>query len=573
MARRTIFISYRRDDSEGYAGRLYDRLADRFGKDHVYRDVDTVKVGEDFLDSVRATVEECDTLLALIGPKWLSAADHEGRWRLANEDDVVRLEITTALEHGVRVVPVLLQGTSMPRSADLPGALAKLAQRQAAEIRDAHFERDLEQLLATLRPTRREQLARALGRPAVSVSLVAFLTVMLVAGWYVSQITRTREQARIKLGQMGLEYDEVTFVERAASGDEPAVSLFLEAGMDPNAEDADGSTALMRAARKGDLPTANVLLAAGAAIDRALPQAAEGDHREMLELLMRRHPTRADTVEALHAASRSGHTTSVQTLLDAGLDVDAKDDESGWTALMVAAASDLDTVRLLLARGADARMSDSHHRTALHVAARSGHDDQLAVLRALLESGAEVDARARWFWGFEGALIDTWTPLLVALVESRPEAAIFLLERGADPDARSSWVDGCDRTALMWVVDKAEGAVVPVLLAKGADPNARNNCGRTALMMAAEHDANAEIIRALLAGGADVGAADNDGWTSLMMAARIGDTGNVRELVAAGADLRARNRDGQSARLIAEAAGHRDLVPIFAPSHARRPAP
>ena len=101
---------------------------------------------DDFIAAIRQKVDTSDVLLVLIGPRWLTAADEEGRWRLADENDLVRLEIVSALNRNIRVIPVLLQGATMPRSKDLPAELAKLAQRNAFEIRDTHFDQDLAQL-------------------------------------------------------------------------------------------------------------------------------------------------------------------------------------------------------------------------------------------------------------------------------------------------------------------------------------------------------------------------------------------------------------------------------------------
>ncbi|MGH8498764.1 MAG: TIR domain-containing protein, partial [Methylococcales bacterium] len=109
MATPTIFIGYRRNDTVGHAGRIFDRLVEQFGKEHVYLDIDTIPVGEDFVEAVHEKINRSDILLTLIGPRWLTAADEEGRWRLADENDLVRVEIVTALGRNIRMIPVLLQ--------------------------------------------------------------------------------------------------------------------------------------------------------------------------------------------------------------------------------------------------------------------------------------------------------------------------------------------------------------------------------------------------------------------------------------------------------------------------------
>ena len=145
-----IFISYRRDDSAGHAGRLYDRLIDHFGPDDVFMDIDTIKPGRDFVDEVRQAVGACDGLVAIIGKEWLTISDATGTPRLKNPDDIVKLEIATALERGIRVIPVLVQGAPMPGATDFPESLKELAYRNAQEISDRSFNSDAQSLIEAL---------------------------------------------------------------------------------------------------------------------------------------------------------------------------------------------------------------------------------------------------------------------------------------------------------------------------------------------------------------------------------------------------------------------------------------
>ena len=124
-----IFISYRREDSFAYAGRLYDHLANHFGKENVFMDVDNIAPGRDFVEVLQQTVSSCDALVAVIGKHWLTATDAEGRRRLDNPDDLVRLEIAAALDRNVLIVPVLVAGAQMPRAQDLPRALSSVSRR------------------------------------------------------------------------------------------------------------------------------------------------------------------------------------------------------------------------------------------------------------------------------------------------------------------------------------------------------------------------------------------------------------------------------------------------------------
>ena len=126
-----IFVSYRRQETSHLAGRLYDRLADRFGEGQVFIDVDTIEPGVDFAEEIFRAVAACKVLLAIIGPTWLIAADERGRRRLDDPDDLVRLEIEAALARGVRVIPILVEGAVMPAREDLPESLAGLARRNA----------------------------------------------------------------------------------------------------------------------------------------------------------------------------------------------------------------------------------------------------------------------------------------------------------------------------------------------------------------------------------------------------------------------------------------------------------
>jgi class 3 adenylate cyclase len=150
-----IFLSYRRDDSSGHAGRLYDDLVDRFGEQQVFMDIDAIDPGVDFTEVVNRMARSCDVLLAVIGRRWLDASDASGTRRLDQPEDYVRTEIQAALEgETISVIPVLVQGAEMPASAKLPVPLKKLAHRQAAELSDGRWGYDVGQLVQRL-----EQLA------------------------------------------------------------------------------------------------------------------------------------------------------------------------------------------------------------------------------------------------------------------------------------------------------------------------------------------------------------------------------------------------------------------------------
>jgi formylglycine-generating enzyme required for sulfatase activity len=145
-----IFISYRRDGSGGWAGRLDDWLSRHFGRDNVFMDINTIEPGLDFVEVIEQAVGQCDALIALIGKQWLTLSDDTGRRRLDNPEDFVRLEIAAALARNIRVIPVLVEGALMPRSTDLPDVLKLLARRNAHEISDRRFPYDVDRLIEVL---------------------------------------------------------------------------------------------------------------------------------------------------------------------------------------------------------------------------------------------------------------------------------------------------------------------------------------------------------------------------------------------------------------------------------------
>ncbi len=145
-----IFISYRRQDSEAYVDRLYERLVQHFPPADVFMDVDNIRPGADFMQVLKEAVAACDALMAVIGPGWLAAADETGR-RLDRHDDLVRIEIASALKQNKLVIPVLVGCARMPAAADLPGDLAALARRNAIEISRGHFDDDVQRLIAALK--------------------------------------------------------------------------------------------------------------------------------------------------------------------------------------------------------------------------------------------------------------------------------------------------------------------------------------------------------------------------------------------------------------------------------------
>ena len=146
----SIFISYRREDSAGYSGRLHDRLSARFGAQEIFRDIDAIGYGEDYVKTIDEAVGSCAALIAVIGNRWLSAMDNQGVRRLTCPKDFVRLEIGAALSRNIKVIPVLVQGAKMPSEEELPQELIALAKRNALELSDARWDYDCSRLNETL---------------------------------------------------------------------------------------------------------------------------------------------------------------------------------------------------------------------------------------------------------------------------------------------------------------------------------------------------------------------------------------------------------------------------------------
>ena len=147
-----IFISYRRSDAGGYVGRISEKLAKKFKRRQVFQDLEAIAPGTNFPEAIREALRASSVLLAIVGPGWLRTEDADGRMRLANPEDYVRLELQTALEQRIKLIPVLVGGAHMPSSHELPEGLQGFADFQAFELSDRRWEYDLAKLVALIRP-------------------------------------------------------------------------------------------------------------------------------------------------------------------------------------------------------------------------------------------------------------------------------------------------------------------------------------------------------------------------------------------------------------------------------------
>jgi hypothetical protein len=177
-----VFISYRRDDTSGYAGRLYDQISAHFGADHVFMDVADIGPGSDFVEVLEKQVGTCDALIALIGKNWLTAKDDQNRPRLGNSDDFVSTEILAALKRNIEVIPVLVGGAKMPLQRELPESLQTLGRHQALALSDTHFTRDVQDLIAALEQAAGDAAVPARKKLRVALITAAVLLVLIAAG-------------------------------------------------------------------------------------------------------------------------------------------------------------------------------------------------------------------------------------------------------------------------------------------------------------------------------------------------------------------------------------------------------
>jgi TIR domain len=171
-----VFISYRRNDSAGHAGRVHDRLAQEFGADLLFMDVDNLPLGADFIKALHKEVAKCRVLLAVIGPGWLDVRDGSGQRRLNNPNDFVRVEIAAALQRKIPVIPILLEGTAIPSADQLPPDLQELSVRHGINVRHDSFHSDMDRLIRGLKgqmaskPVEPQKPPGQLGEPPTKLS-------------------------------------------------------------------------------------------------------------------------------------------------------------------------------------------------------------------------------------------------------------------------------------------------------------------------------------------------------------------------------------------------------------------
>jgi hypothetical protein len=190
----SIFVSYRRDDAEGEAGRLADDLSEIFQENSVFMDVNAIQPGRDFRKAIDESIHQCSVLLAILGPGWLDSRDASGHRRLEDPSDFLRLEVASALQRDIPVIPVLVRGAKMPRAEQLSGDLEELAYRNAVELTHARWKSDVQVLVRALRPYLE---AGACADPPAATAPKQELT---ASGWEPAALSRVSHELAAYIG-------------------------------------------------------------------------------------------------------------------------------------------------------------------------------------------------------------------------------------------------------------------------------------------------------------------------------------------------------------------------------------
>lgn len=197
----SIFISYRREDTAPYAGRLIDRLAREFSDDQVFMDIDNIEPGDNFVQIIDERLATCSVVIALIGREWLRCKDKAGQRRVDNPDDFVRMELTRALARKIRVIPVLVADADMPASNDLPEDLKQLSNRHAIELSDARFHSDVGPLIERIH---KDLVAVAAAVPTEAPIIVPAPTISRKKGRRWVALMQFRLKVRERIARMSI---------------------------------------------------------------------------------------------------------------------------------------------------------------------------------------------------------------------------------------------------------------------------------------------------------------------------------------------------------------------------------
>ena len=177
-----IFLSYRRNDAAGHAGRIFDRLERAFGSDNVFMDVAGIGPGENFAEAIDRRISDCEVVLVVMGREWLGQGDAEGgeTARIAHEHDFVRAEVMAALRLKKVVIPVLVNGAALPSRDMLPGDLVELLALNAIRLHDDGFREDVTRLIQAIKRTKGKAEVTLLTLQLTTGAAVIFVAVLVL---------------------------------------------------------------------------------------------------------------------------------------------------------------------------------------------------------------------------------------------------------------------------------------------------------------------------------------------------------------------------------------------------------
>ncbi len=290
-----VFITYRHDASAGYVGRLYDSLCRRFGASNVFMDVSTIDPGRDFAEVIRDSIASSHVLLAVIGKTWMSGTDGQGERRLDDPADWVRLEIVTALEQGVSVIPVLLEGARMPTATELPAALGPLLSHQAVELTNGRWAYDAQKLIDAIeklgaRPAP-EQEEQSLDRDFLYDAYVSYVEEEQDETWVWETLVPRLEREGLRVGVSGETQqpgvDRIVATEQGIVDAKRTIVVLSAAYLRDNIADFENVLAQTLSIEEGSYRVLPVLLPGGR-------QARLPMRLRMLSMLDLGHPRRSE---------------------------------------------------------------------------------------------------------------------------------------------------------------------------------------------------------------------------------------------------------------------------------------
>jgi hypothetical protein len=200
-----LFISYRRSDARGIAGRLSDTLAVYFGDDRVFRDIENIEGGADFGNVITQALQAADAVIVLIGPEWLSLKNEKGQRRLEDPQDWVAQEIASAIALKKPIFPVLVENASMPHAEDLPDRLKPLTRYNALSISDDRWKADVLRLGKIISLEIPSASERRIERVCLAISVSLVLSLSLTAGIFCINFLQAKEPW-LQLWQSGIPY-------------------------------------------------------------------------------------------------------------------------------------------------------------------------------------------------------------------------------------------------------------------------------------------------------------------------------------------------------------------------------